>query len=62
MQKNTIYYSMHMKKVVVMAIILLKKVLKEFVGKTILVLVGPEGGFSPEEVELLDKANLSQLA
>lgn len=38
-----------------------KKVLKEFVGKTILVLVGPEGGFSPEEVELLDKANFKSI-
>jgi len=33
----------------------LKKYLKEFKGKNILVLVGPEGGFSEYEVEVLEK-------
>ena len=33
----------------------LKKYLKEFSGKKILVLVGPEGGFSENEVDVLEK-------
>lgn len=39
----------------------LKKYLKEFKGKNILVLVGPEGGFSEKEVDLLEKNDFNSV-
>jgi 16S rRNA (uracil1498-N3)-methyltransferase len=35
----------------------LKKILRHFSGKSILILVGPEGGISPKEVKLLEENN-----
>ena len=31
----------------------LKKILRSFTGKSIIVIIGPEGGFSPQEIKLL---------
>lgn len=38
-----------------------KKALEEFVGQKILVLVGPEGGFNPQEVEVLLQHNFKSI-
>lgn len=40
---------------------LFKKYLREFSGQKILVLVGPEGGFSPGEVEVLTRNNFQAI-
>lgn len=39
----------------------LKKYLKEFKGKNILVLIGPEGGFSETEINLLEENNFKAI-